>query len=125
MNLQYKILFLSILSIGFPVGRLFEIFIWNDRITKTEVVAPDKRLGSGGRICFFVKIARELQKQLSLRLQAHLNLAVAAQIVSKQDTRSILVQLRKIRSFRKFIIRRSVSNVLYLDESEYALKPLL
>ena len=61
MNLVYKILLFSILSISLPNGKLFEIFIWNDRITKTEVVINKQRLDSKGRFCFFIKIAKDIR----------------------------------------------------------------
>jgi hypothetical protein len=69
MNIVYKILLFSIFSISLPIGKLFEIFIWNDRIIKTEIVSEKQRLESRGRICYFVKPAKEIQKKLSIFLQ--------------------------------------------------------
>jgi hypothetical protein len=69
MKIVYKILLFSILSMSIPIGKLFEIFIWNDRITKTEIVFEKQRIESRGRICYFVKLAKEIQKNLSIYLQ--------------------------------------------------------
>lgn len=113
------------MSISFPIGKLFEIFIWNDRITKTEIVSPNQRWGSGGRICFFVKIAKDLLKQHSLSSQASRNFTVIERIISKKNIQSLFVQNRKVCRYWKIIIRRFISNVLFLDETEYALKSLL
>ncbi len=58
MNIVYKILLFSILSISLPIGKLFEIFIWNDQIIKTEIVSEKQRLASRGRICPMIDSAK-------------------------------------------------------------------
>ena len=125
MNLVYKIFLFSILSISFPIGKLFEIFIWNDRITKTEIAFEKQRLESRGRICFFVKIAIEIQKKLTIHLQNRPDFAMIERITNNKNIQSLSIQNNKINSYKTLLIRRFLFNILYLDDSEYKLKLLL
>ncbi|MBN2571613.1 MAG: hypothetical protein JXA68_05755 [Ignavibacteriales bacterium] len=124
MNLVYKILLFSLLSISLPIGKLFEIFIWNGQITKTEIVFYKKRLESKGRICFFVKIAKENKKKLSNHLQSRLDFAIIERISNKNNRQSLSIQNNKTNICKTLLIRRFIFNILYLDDSEYTLKPL-
>lgn len=125
MNLVYKILLFSLLSISLPIGKLFEIFVWNDRITKTEIVFYKKRLESRGRFYFFVKIAKETTKKFSIYLQDKSDFAIIERITNKKNTQSLSIQNNKTISYKILLIRRFLFNILYLDDSSYALKPLL
>ena len=114
MNLVYKIFLFSILSISFPIGKLFEIFIWNDRITKTEIAFEKQRLESRGRICFLVKIAIEIQKKLSIHLQDRPDFAMIERITNNKNIQSLSIQNNKINSYKTLLIRRFLFNILYL-----------
>lgn len=124
MNLVYKILLFSILSISLPIGKLFEIFIWNDRITKTEVVINKQRLDSKGRFCFFIKIAKDIIKKLSTYFLHKPDFALIERITNKKNTQSLSIQNNKANSYKLLLIRRFFFNLLYLDDSWHALKPL-
>ncbi len=121
MNIAYRILLFSILSICFPIGKLFEIFVWNDRVTKTEIVFEKKRLESTGRICSFVKHANEIQKKLSTYLQDRLDFAIIERITSNKNIQSLSIQNIKINNIKMLLIRRFLFNILYLDDSEQEL----
>jgi len=125
MNLVYEILLFSLLSISLPIGKLFEIFVWNDRITKTEIVFYKKRLESRGRICFFAKIVKETIKKFSIYLQNKSDFAIIERITNKKNTQSLSIQNNKTNSCKILLIRRFLFHILYLDDSYHALKPLL
>lgn len=125
MNLVYKILLFSILSISLPIGKLFEIFIWNDRIKKTEIVINKQRLDSKGRFCFFIKIAKDIKKKLSIYLLNKPDFALIVRITNKKNIQSLSIQNNKTNSYKILLIRRFLFNILYLDDSCDALKPLL
>ena len=125
MNLVYKILLFSLLSISFPIGKLFDIFIWNDRITKTEIVIIKQSLKSKGRFCFFIKIAKDIKKKLSTYLLSKPDFALIERITNKKNIQSLSIQNNKTISYKILLIRRFLFNILYLDDSCYALKPLL
>lgn len=125
MNLVYKILLFSLLSISLPIGKLFEIFVWNDRITKTEIVFYKKRLESRGKICFFAKIAKDTIKKLSIYLQNKPDFAVIERITYKKNTHSLSIQNNKTNSYKILLIRRFLFNILNSDDAYHEIKPLL
>jgi len=96
MNIAYKILLFSILSISLPIGKLFEIFIWNDRITKTEIVFEKQRFESDERVCYFVTLAKEIQKKLSIYFQDRLDFAIIERITNNKNTQTLSIQKNKI-----------------------------
>lgn len=124
MNLVYKILLFSLLSISLPIGNLFEIFNWNDRITKTEIVFDKQRLESKGRICFYLKISKEIQKKFSIYLLDKSDFAIIVRIANNKNIQSISTQNKKINNIRTLLIRRFIFNILYLDDSEHELRLL-
>lgn len=118
MNLVYKILLFSLLSISLPIGNLFEIFNWNDRITKTEIVFDKQKLESKGRICFYIKISKEIQKKISIYLLDKSDFALIGRITNNKNIQSISTQNKKINNIETLLIRRFIFNILYLDDSE-------
>jgi len=124
-DLVYKILLFSILSISLPIGKLFEIFIWNDRITKTEIVFNKQRLDSIGRFCFFIKIAKEIKKKLSTYLLNKSDFALIKRITNNKNIQSLSIQNNKTNNIKTLLIRRFIFNILYLDDSECELRLLL
>jgi len=119
MNIVYKILLFSILSISLPIGKLFEIFIWNDQIIKTEIVSEKQRLASRGRICHFVKHAKEIQKKLSIFLQNRPDFTLIERITNNKNIQSLTIQNHKVNGIKTLLISRFLFNILYLDDSEY------
>ena len=117
MKFVYKILLFSILSIGFPVGSLFDIFIWNDRIIKTEIVSDKQGLNSGGRTFFFIK---SVKKHFN-RLKKRLNVVIIEKITQTKNIRVLSVQRFDFYCFKASLIRRSLLKVLYVDDSEHGL----
>lgn len=122
MNIVYKILLFSIFSISLPIGKLFEIFIWNDRIIKTEIVSEKQRLESRGRICYFVKPAKEMQKKLSIFLQNRPDFTLIVRITNNINIQSLTIQNHKVNGIKTLLISRFLFNILYLDDSEYELR---
>ncbi|HPK86378.1 MAG: hypothetical protein WBK94_03235 [Tenuifilaceae bacterium] len=125
MNIAYKILLFSILSISLPIGKLFEIFIWNDRITKTEIVFEKQRFESDERVCYFVTLAKEIQKKLSIYFQDRLDFAIIERITNNKNTQTLSIQKNKINRIKTLLIRRFLFNILYLDDSEFELRLFL
>jgi len=125
MNIAYKILLFSILSISLPIGKLFEIFIWNDRITKTEIVFEKQRFESDERVCYFVTLAKEIQKKLSIYFQDRLDFAIIKRITNNKNTQTLSIQKNKINRIKTLLIRRFLFNILYLDDSEFELRLFL
>ena len=125
MNIVYKILLLSILSFSLPIGKLFEIFIWNDRITKTEIVLNKQRLDSKGRFCFFIKIAKDIKKKLSTYLLNKPDFALIERITNRKNIQSLSIQNNKTNNIKPLLIRRFIFNKIYIDDSECKLRLLL
>lgn len=125
MNLFYKILLFSILSIGLPIGKLFEIFVWNDRITKTEIVSEKQRLESRGRICYFVKLVKKIQKKLSLNLQERPDFSLIERFTNNRNIQSLTIQNNKVNGIKTYLISRFIFNILYLDDSECELSSFI
>ena len=119
MNIAYKILLFSILSISLPIGKLFEIFIWNDRITKTEIVFEKQRFESDERVCDFVTLAKEIQKKLSIFLQNRPDFTLIERITNNKNIQSLTIQNHKVNGIKTLLISRFLFNILYLDDSEY------
>jgi len=126
MNFLSKILLFSILSIGFPIGKLFDIFIWNLRITRTEVVLKNQHIQPKEESCyFFAKITKPLKnKLLAPRLFDSLY-AIPERITSKTTVQFIADQNKKTNSLTTAVIKRSVFNMVYVDDSgNMAIPPL-
>ncbi|MBN1970403.1 MAG: hypothetical protein JW870_13630 [Candidatus Delongbacteria bacterium] len=121
MTIAYKIFLFSILSISLPIGKLFEIFVWKDRITKTEIVFEKQRLGSTGKICYFIKLRKEIHKKFSKYFQDRLDFAIIERIRNNTNSQYLSIQKNKINHIKTLLIRRFIFNILYLDDSEYKL----
>ena len=119
MNTVYKILLLSILSFSLPIGRLFETFIWNDRIIKTETVFRKKRLETIGKFCLFIKIVKKIEKSLSTHFQDKQNFVTIEKIKTSEIKQFVSIQNIRTNRFKTKIIRRFKFNILYIDDSEY------
>lgn len=119
MNSFYKILLFSILSFSLPIGKLFEIFSWNDRIIKTETVFRIKRFETKRKSCLFIKIAKKIEKNLSIRFQDRHDILIREKIKTLENKQLEFTQNKKINKFKIQLIRRFIFNILYLDDSEY------
>lgn len=126
MDLVYKILLFSLISNYLAIGKLFDIFIWNNRITRTEIVFYKKeRLESIGRICFFVKIEKEIKKKLSIQKKTRFDFRIIERISNKRNRKLISIENNKFNCLRTLLIRRFIFNIIYLDDSKYELRLLL
>lgn len=117
------VLFLLLL-ISLPAGSLFEIFIWNNRITKTEIVSAKQRSKANARLCSYQKIIKELKKDLFNQFIAGSLFSIKERIICTKNLQSILVQNDKTNGLNTLMIRRSIFNTFYIDESEIALKQM-
>jgi len=124
MNLARNIVLFVLLFISLPIGSLFEIFSWNNQITKTEFVLNKQKSKAKARICSYQKIVKELRKDLFNRFIAGSVFSIKERITSSENLQSILVQNDKTKGFNTLMIRRSVFNTLYIDDSEIALRQL-
>ena len=119
MKIVYKILLLSILSFSIPIGRLFEIFIWNDRIIKTETVFRKKRFETKGRNYFFFKIIKKIEKTLSTHFQNRQNFTTIEKNNTIKTKLSIFIQRNRTYEFEVLLIRRYIFNILFMDDTEH------
>lgn len=117
MNLFYKIFLLSLLSISFPIGKLFDIFIWNNRITKTETVFFKKRVTSRKSICSFVKIAKAIKNELIGNLQKRSDFTIIEILTNKKNILSSFIQNNKSNNYKVLFIKQFVFNKLLADET--------
>ena len=126
MNFISKILLFSILSISFPIGKLFDIFIWNLRITRTEVVFNNQHIQSKEESrYFFSKITKPLKNKLSSPHLFDSLYAIPERIASKTTVQSIANQNKKTNSLTTAVIKRSIFNVVYVDDSRNMAIPSL
>jgi hypothetical protein len=125
MNLVYKILLFSVLSISLPIEKIFEIFNWKDRITRTEIVFDKQKIESKERICFFVKIVKDIKKMFSFYLLDKSDFAIIEGITNNKNLQSLSTRNKKIKNIETLLIRRFVFNILYLDDSDHEFKLLL
>lgn len=125
MKLVYKILLFSILSINLPIGKLFEIFIWNDRIIKTEIVFNSLRVNSKGKFCLVIKISKDIKKKLSSNIFNKPDFALIERITNKKNKQSFSIQNNKTNNIKPLFIRRFIFNTLCKDDSECELRLLL
>ena len=124
MNLARNIVLFLLLIISLPIGSLFEIFSWNNQITKTEFVLNKQRSKANTRICSYQKIVKELKKDLFNRFIAGSAFSIKERVKCSEELQSILVQNDKINGLNTLMIRRSVFNTLYIGDSEIALRQL-
>ncbi len=116
MRTAYKILLLTILSLSFPIGKLFEIFIWNNRITKTEIVTSNQRSELKGKTCSFIKISREILKKFTIHLQDKSEFRVIERIASLKNKQTLTTQINKTDGLKALLIKRFILNVFYTDD---------
>jgi hypothetical protein len=119
MKIVYKILLLSILSFSVPIGRLFEIFNWNDRIITTETVFRKKQFGTKGGNYFFLKIVKKIEKTLSTHFQDKYNFVTIEKNNTVKTKLSIFIQKNRTFKFEVQLIRRFIFNMLFMDDSEH------
>lgn len=125
MNFISKILLFSILSISLPIGKLFDIFIWNERIIRTEIVLNNQHIQPEGQSCFYVKIAKQLENICSAPLLFNSIKTIPERITNKTTVQSIANQNKKTNSLTTAVIKRSVFNMVYVDESGNEATPSL
>jgi hypothetical protein len=118
MNPVYNILLFSILSISLPIGKLFEIFIWNDRIAKTEIVYNKQSIDSKGRFCFLIKIAKNIKKKHSVYLLNKSDFVSIERITNKKNIQLLSVQNNISNNIKPLIMNRFVINILFSDDPE-------
>ncbi len=124
MKTVYKILLLAILSISFPNGRLFEIFIWNNRITKTEITVSDSFSELKGKTCSFQRITREIKNKDNIHFQQWSDYVVIIKLSNFKIKHLFLIQNSKTSYLRTLLIRQFLFNILYSDDSVSGLKLL-
>ncbi|NLF41905.1 MAG: hypothetical protein GX587_04355 [Bacteroidales bacterium] len=124
MNLVYKIILFSLLSISLPIGKLFDLFVWNDRITKTEIVIHTRETGSKGRICFFVKIIKHTTQKLSSYFQDKFYYAIIERITNIKSIQLLSIQNNKTERYLFKLIRQFHFNITYISDPYDVLIPI-
>lgn len=115
MNLVYKAILFSLLSISLPIGRLFELFVWNDRIQKTEIVIHSRETGSKGRICFFIKTIKKTPQKLSSFIRDKFYYAIIERIANYKSTLILSIQNNKTEKYISKLIRQFHFNITYFS----------
>lgn len=116
MNLACKIILFSLLSMSLPIGRLFELFVWNDQITKTEIVIHSRETGSKGRNCFFVKIIKETAQKLSSFFRDKLYYATIERIANYKSILLLSIQNNRTGEYIFKLIRQFHFNITYFSD---------
>jgi hypothetical protein len=117
MKTFYRILLLAILSISFPIGRLFEIFIWNNRVTKIEIAASNSLSGVKGKTCSYQSFAGEIKKKVNIHLQKWSDYVVRVRQSDFKIKRLFLTQNNKTSYLRTILIKQFLFNIFYSDDS--------
>ena len=118
MNFIYKIVLFSILSFSLPIGVLFEIFIWNDRIINTETIFRGNRFGINGRFFLFIKIVKETNAKLSDSFHKKYEYTVRELHQNIRIRQALLIQKKQFGKFRNRLGRILICNIIYIDEPE-------
>lgn len=114
----FNILFLSLLSFTIPIGKLFEIFIWNDRVTKTESVIQLNRIDKKRRLCFFVKIVKK-SKALLIAECKKKQLFLLKEIFQNITNNKIQsIQTSQFNQFKNHLKKGQIFNIIYFDEEK-------
>jgi hemerythrin superfamily protein len=115
MNIVYKILLLSILSFSLPIGRLFETFIWSDRIVRTEIVIQKRQLETR---CHFIRVVNRIKKKIATSFQDRRFLKIIEKTNTTKTKQSEIIQKDRTNKFKNQLIRRYIFNITYTDDSE-------
>lgn len=117
MKTVYRILLLAILSISFPIGRLFEIFIWNNRVTKIEITASNSVSDLKGKTCSYHRFAKEIKKKVNIHLQKWSDYVVRVRQSDFKIKRLLLTQNNKTSYLKTILIKQFLFNIFYSDDS--------
>ena len=119
MTKVFKICFFIILSITFPIGRMFEMFIWNNTIIRNEyVVQAEKSDISNTAYSLFNVITQETEHAgLSFRQQ---DFILFSKMICNGRSKHILSDQNCLfNSLKGKLIRRYLFISIYSDEFEY------
>lgn len=122
MKTVYKILLLAILSISFPIGRLFEIFIWNNRITRIEIVTSNLASEFKGKTCSFQRITREIKKKDNTYFQKWSEYVIIVRLSDLKIKSLFFSQNNKTSFLRALLIKQFLFNIFYSDDSVSGLR---
>lgn len=117
MKTVYRILLLAILSISFPIGRLFEIFIWNNRITKIEITSSNRVSDFKGNTCSFQRFAGDIKKKVNIHLQKWSDYVIRVRQSDFNIKRLFLTQNNKTSYLKTILIKQFLFNIFYSDDS--------
>lgn len=118
MKLFCKILFISILSLTFPVGKMVELFAWNNRIVKTETVVRNHQAGIRGRYCSFVKIAGQIFAETSERVKRNRKYTLCELVRNIRIRQTVSLQMKRFSVYKNRFDSQPVFNIVYSDDPE-------
>jgi len=118
MNIFYKILLFSILSFTFPIGKIFEIFIWNDRIVKIETEFQVKNPENKKCFWLFINLQKYLKDNLIFRFHNEQYFIIKEKLQNIKTHRIIAIQQKCLDRFKNRFIRCYLFNVQYSDDTE-------
>jgi len=121
MGLFYKIFVFLLLSLTFPFGKLYDIFIWDVRIIKTESVFDKHSKEPKGKRSFFLKSSKEIKKVSSGNSICKPDFSLFERITKNNILDSFSTQNGKVNTIKTLFIRRFHFNMLYIDESDMRL----
>ena len=113
-----KALFLSILSFTIPAGRLFDLFIWQDSILKTETNFQVNRLETHRRLCLFVRIIKEINAKFLFKLKKKYNNYLHKINHNLKTRTKLLNQNYQFNEIKEQLTKNMVFNIIYSDVPE-------
>lgn len=117
MSIIYKILFFSLLWCSCPIGRLFEIFRWNDNIIKTEYVSVVKESNYKSTFHFVLNISKKITTN-SIVSFYHKQLFVFRNLIHNTKSKLILFDSNnQFKELKKELLIRLLFNINFKVDS--------
>lgn len=108
MQRIYKVLLFSALSISFPIGKLFEIFIWNDKVIRSEIVSCRRYIKPGRGICFFAKVVLDMRKKFLSDIQNSTEYKIIELAVNRMSIILLSLQDQKVINYKILFIKQFI-----------------
>lgn len=109
IRLVFRVLLYLFISFSFPVGRLFEIFSWNNSIIKTEIVVSKKTLETKKTCNLFQKVFFDILNQQTKSYKLLQQQIFILQIFEK-DVKTIFVSQKQKRTDFSF---QEIQKIMY------------
>jgi len=118
MNVIYKILIFSVFSYTIPIGKIFEIFVWQDNIIKTEYVVK-KTANKNSSNVLLLKFDKKAinTKNNSIFNNYHINYE---KIENSKNNLTLFTFKILFNNIKTRTIHRFVFNLIFSDENSFS-----